>query len=114
MNERRIYPRHQLICYLKLQNRDTGTVIGHVVDISPEGCLVMSDTPIEQTRTLCLRFLPATCATEQQPLEVDAICKWCKKEQFAGFYDAGFEFTNLTAQQATEVEALVQKYCCLQ
>lgn len=114
MNERRIYPRHQMICYLKLQDRDTGTVIGHVVDISPEGCLVMSDTPIEQLRTFNLQFLPTTCAPEQPPLEIAATCKWCKKEQCAGFYDAGFEFTNLTAQQVKEVEALVQKYCCLQ
>jgi hypothetical protein len=47
MQERRSFPRRYLMFYSRVFNLKTGELVGHIVDITPTGAMLISETPLE-------------------------------------------------------------------
>ena len=60
MNEKRKLNRRHLIYYLRVFDRDTSILIGHLVDITAEGIMLISEDPIETDNIFQLKMLGIT------------------------------------------------------
>ncbi len=111
MTEKRIYKRRQLIYYMKVLERDTSALIGYLVDLTPEGLLLMCETRVDPGGKYNLKIQMKKEAGDNDYLTVSAKCKWCHKEMYADFFDAGFEMTNISGDEQKKIEQIIEKLC---
>ena len=108
MIERRKELRHPLIVYLRVHDQGTDELVGQVVDISPSGMMLVSDTPFQLNGVEQLRVhLPFTEQTERH-IDVQAECRWCGPDINEEYYDAGFKFLNRDLKMVEMINGVVE------
>jgi hypothetical protein len=107
--EQRRMKRRHLIYYLEAIDRGTGKLIGFLVDITTEGIMLMSKTPIETGKIFQLRILLKTDLSEKKYLNFDAKSKWCEKSINTEIYDTGFELINKDISDFREIEEVIDE-----
>lgn len=109
-SEKRAIHRHHLIYYLRVYDGISSKVIGHVVDISPQGLLLITEEAIGVQEEYRLRMrLPGT---ESGPDELifDSVCRWCRKDDNPAFYLAGFQIQNLEAEDLKVIQEMISEF----
>ena len=107
--EQRRMKRRHLIYYLEAIDRETGKLIGFLVDITTKGIMLMSKTPIETGKIFQLRILLKTDLSEKKYLNFDAKSKWCEKSINTEIYDTGFELINKDISDFREIEEVIDE-----
>lgn len=98
MKERRTADRHNLYMYLRAFDADTDDLIGHVVDVSSGGLMLVSDAPFRPAAIHRMKVeLPYT-EQEERTLDLQVECRWCGPDANDDYFDAGFKFLNPTAE----------------
>ena len=110
MPERRRLKRRHLLYYLRVFDKGTGRQIGHLVDITNEGMMIMSERPIRPGRTIGLRMMLPEEVNKEGAVEFDATSLWTGQDINPEFYDTGFKVTNITRRQLTMLETLIEDY----
>jgi len=110
-SEKRIFKRRQMIYYLEVLDRDTDRLIGHIVDITPEGMMVMSESPFEIQKTFAFKIPYKKPSGPKQFLQLTAKSRWCTREMHANFYDTGFEMLRLEPAAAEALEYIIESMC---
>jgi hypothetical protein len=110
MPERRKLKRRHLLYYLRVYNARTGRILGHLVDISPGGVMVMSQSRRRLGRTVLLRMVLPGQPRRVKVVEFEARTKWCRRDVNPDFWDTGFETTGLSRQQAAALDTLVEDF----
>jgi len=108
--DRRKLKRRHLLYYLRVYNADTGRLLGHLVDISPGGAMVMSQCRRRIGRTVALRIVLPNQPRRTEIVEFEATTRWCRRDVNPDFWDTGFETSGLTRRQAADLETLVEDY----
>ena len=108
--DRRTIKRRHLIFYLRAWEREKDRALGHVVDISSEGLMLISETqiPVGQEYALEVR-LPDTEGT-LQPMRFRAVCRWSDNDVNPAFFDSGFEFTEKRDEDIATISHLIEAY----
>lgn len=107
--KRKIYRRH-LIYYLRVFDIATGNLLGHLVDITTEGIMLISETPIETGLTFQLRMdLPAFVFGKPE-LHFEARSVWCQSDVNTDFYDTGFQLIDISEQDQHIIEQIIEEY----
>ena len=104
MIEQRREARTHLLYYLRVFDRETDTLLGHVVDVSKSGLLITSHQPLEDKRTYRLAVEDVGITDHLGTVNVDAECRWCKVDDEVELVDAGFSILN-PSRQVTELIA---------
>ena len=99
--------RHYLIYYLRVFNRDNGEVLGHLVDITPKGIMIMRDSPIEVGGNYKLRLRWRNSAGRLQLADFEGLCRWCRPDVNPDFYDAGFAITATNEEHVAAIQELI-------
>lgn len=107
MDDKRTLKRRHLIYYLKVFERDAGRLLGFLVDITPQGIMVMSETPIETERLFHLRILIQSSLHKKEYMHFDAKSKWCRKSINSDFYDTGFELIDTAPEAFAEITSII-------
>jgi hypothetical protein len=108
-DKRRLKRRH-LIYYLRVFDQKSGQLIGHLVDITPEGLMLVSESPIENNKIFNLRMvLPAEILMKENIL-FEAISIWCKKDINPDFYATGFRTILANQADMDLVERLINRF----
>ena len=105
MENKRDLKRHYLIYYLRVFNRENGEVLGHLVDITPKGVMIMRDSPIEVGSHYSLRLRWRNSAGKLQLADFEGVCRWCRPDVNPDFYGAGFV---ITPGNEEHVDAIMQ------
>lgn len=107
MKDRRTTERHNLYMYLRVRDSDTNDIIGHVVDVSSGGMMVVADHPfqLKEVRKMVVE-LPYT-ESEAATLDIEAECRWCGPDANEDYFDAGFMFLNQTAELRELIRGVV-------
>lgn len=106
---RRVERRH-LVFYLRVFDGMSNRVLGHVVDISTKGVMLISDQPITVSEHHLLRMrLPSSIANKDELL-FNATSKWCKQDINPDFYVTGFEIQEVSEEIARYILCLVDDF----
>jgi len=108
--ERRKLERRHLIYYLRVFERGTGRLVGHLVDISTEGLMLLSEEPIEIDRVFYFRMTLPTEIRSSAHVTFTARSIWCKPDNSPDFYATGFSFEEVTSEDIRVIENLIDAY----
>ena len=109
LKERRLSRKH-LIFYLRVFDRKTDEVIGHLVDITTKGVMLISEKPLKANTIFQLRMtLPVETMGSKQ-LSFDAKSAWVKKDINPDFYITGFEIQSIKPNDINVIEQLIKEF----
>lgn len=111
MDEQRRDHRIALYYRIKVLDPKTNHQIGHLSNLSENGCQIVIDHPIKENHTLQLALEDTLSMEGGKPLAFAACCKWCRFEEpqenaTQASYDAGMEFRHLP----TRLREFVQNF----
>jgi len=92
--EKRKHKRTPLIYFLKVYDRDSGRLFGHMVDISNNGMMIMSEAPFQERNAFTLGVENMLDLDGGPHIPFDAECRWCKDTEDKQLYDGGFQIVN--------------------
>ncbi|MFC1602178.1 PilZ domain-containing protein [Pseudomonadota bacterium] len=87
---RRSIRRRHLIYYLRVWDFKTKKLLGHIVDITTEGLMLISDKPIELNKEFNLEMQWYDDSGETKKICFKAESRWEHQDVNASFYDTGF------------------------
>ena len=110
MEEKREIERKQLFYYLAVTDKKTGKAIGHMVDISNAGLMLISQEAVESNAIFQLKMFLPEAIKGHKYLEFSAESRWCKKDVDQDCYDIGFQFINVPPEGMQVIEVLINKF----
>jgi len=108
--DRRKLKRRHVIFYSRVFNRNTGALLGHLMDITVEGLMLISETPIETGILYHLRMDLPEDVMAKAFLRFDVHCLWCKPDINPAFYNAGFKVLNMAQEDIDLIENMIDEY----
>ncbi len=108
MEERRGYRRSALVYYLKVHDADSGELLGHLADITPQGLRVVGhDLALVPHRRYRLRIeMPEQYRDAGDPV-LEADCLWSGPDVNPDLHAAGLRFADLDPVRQQTVEDLI-------
>jgi len=108
--DRRKLKRRHVIFYSRVFDRNSGALLGHLMDITVEGLMLISEAPLTPGSTYHLRMdLPEDVMTKAY-LSFDAQCLWSKSDINPAFYNAGFKVLNMIPEDIELIENMIDEY----
>ena len=102
MQERRKHPRKNVNQPIKVIDQDRGELVGHLVDVSLEGFMLITPHAIEINRVfqVCLE-LPQEMGISPLPLGVE--CLWRELSGDRQTYWAGFQIIDISSASSQDL-----------
>jgi hypothetical protein len=110
MQERRKIERIHLIHYLRMFNREDGSLTGNLVDITGEGIQFISENPHEKETILKTRMDFPEEFMGLNFLEFDVEIKWCKVDQNPDLFAVGCKLLKIKSSEVEVIQALIDMY----
>lgn len=108
--DRRTIKRRHLIFYLRVWELESDRPLGHVVDLTPEGLMLISEQPITTGQEYALEIRLPDTEGALQPMQFRAVCRWSDNDINPSFYDSGFEFVEKRPQDIDTIRSLIEAY----
>ena len=108
--ERRKVERRHLVFYLRVFEGMSTHVVGHLVDVSTKGAMLISDDPIPVDATYHLRMRLPSGSANREELLFTASSKWCRQDVNPDFYITGFEIHDLNPETARYIHDLIDDF----
>lgn len=85
-------------------------MLGHVVDITPQGLMLISETPLPSDTTFRLEIeLPEDFA-HKRAITFDAKSRWCQADIDPHFYNTGFELFDIVPEDVAIIQNIVATF----
>ena len=111
MPDNRKYDRRDSIFYLKVFDQRTDELLGHVVDLSEKGIMMVTNREMEVGERFALRMhLPEPVESESHTVDFEAESRWCRQEANPDLYDVGFEVADPPEAFIRALRDLVRGY----
>ncbi|MEE4639167.1 MAG: PilZ domain-containing protein [Wenzhouxiangella sp.] len=88
LDERR-HVRHRPVLYLKVFDPASGALVGHLVDISERGLMLVTEEPLDKGLKMELAFTPPEESGAREPVSFQAEVRWCRPEANPELHDLG-------------------------
>ncbi len=108
--EMREVNRRYLVFYLRIYDGMSSKILGHLVDISEKGMMLISDNPIPVNENYRMRMRLPTQMKEKSELMFDATSRWCKSDANPDFFLAGFQMHDLEQSNRDLVLTLIRDF----
>jgi hypothetical protein len=92
MSDRRTLHRRHLIYYLKVFEKVSDNLLGHLVDITEEGLMIVSENCLEENKLFKLRMVLPREIEGKEEIAFDARSMWCHKDVNPSLFGVGFKF----------------------
>lgn len=100
--------RRTLYYYLPVYREGEDQQFGMLADITPQGCLVITEKPIVEGERLSLRIqLPRGGALEEESLSFEGIVRWTRKDENRPLYSTGILYSDEDDRRTGAVEKLI-------
>ncbi len=109
-NGRRAIRRRHLIYYLRVWDRESGALLGHVVDITTEGLMLVSEQPIPLNKKFNLEMHWRDDDGEPRQIRFEAESRWRERDVNAAFYDTGFKILDSAAEVLIPIRDVIDEY----
>ena len=107
MREKRKSKRRHLIYYLKVFDSVENRLLGHLVDITTKGIQLICEAPIEVNKNYSLKMLLPKEMMEEEQMDFEAFCLWCRRDVNPEFFAVGFEMRELSSQSIELIKGLI-------
>lgn len=108
--EKRKIARRHLVFYLRIFDGMSSRVLGHLVDISTRGAMLVCDGPIQVNQEFRLRMRLPKDIGGRTELVMDALSRWCKPDTNPDFFVAGFQLTALGEEYEEYIKRLIEDF----
>jgi hypothetical protein len=102
--------RRHLIYYLRVFDRSSGELVGHLVDVTTRGMMLISEAPLPNEGEFALRMDLPPGLFETDSWAVSARSLWSRPDINPAFWDTGFQFSGFTRDDELVVSDLVKYY----
>jgi hypothetical protein len=109
-DDRRKFRRRYIMYYSRVFDRRTGRVIGYIVDLTPEGAMIISEEPIEPQTVFQLRMDLPEDLSERGYIYFEARSVWCERDVDPNFWDIGVQLTTIEPGDVTILERMIAEY----
>jgi len=108
--EKRKLERRHLIYYLRVFDNKTNKLLGHLVDISTEGFMLISEEPIETNSTFQLRMNIPPEIPETQHINYIARSEWSRSDINPAFYNPGFQILRISMDAFKIIDRMIEEF----
>ena len=108
-NHRKLQRRH-LIYYLRVFDTNSHELLGHVMDITVEGALLISERPIETDMIFRLKMILPDEIIRSKEVLFTARTVWCKEDPNPDFYNTGFQFQTINPVDQSRIAKLIDLF----
>lgn len=110
VDDRRLIRRRHLIFHLRVFDDSTGEKLGHVVDISPGGMMLVSEPqiPVGVDYKLTMQLPGEEDNIVEHHFEASSV--WSSNDINPQFFDTGFKMTQASKEHIELVKQLVEDY----
>lgn len=105
--ENRNLERWHLIYYLRVFDKSTGGLLGHVVDINEEGVMLVGPNPLPVDRNYDMSMEVPGDNGDSSKIEFCGKALWSRSDINPDFYDTGFELYEMDADTVVKVQKLI-------
>ena len=110
MAEKRKFPRKDLIFYSRVSDGKGGRVLGYLLNITPEGAMILSEKPLEVNWEVELHIELPDDLSDLREMVIPARSRWCQPDINPEFYDTGFAFLKTSEKYTGLILRLVEEY----
>ena len=108
-DKRRLKRRH-LIYYLRVFDRNSDQILGHLVDVTQEGAKLISENPIPIGRRFQLRMILPAEIFGRDHLDFEAESLWSNSDINPDFHDTGFRLIGVDTRDMLIIARLINEY----
>jgi hypothetical protein len=77
---------------LKVFDRTTDELLGHLVDITEEGLMIVSENCVDPGKVIKLKMSLPREIEDKEEIEFKAQSMWCRKDVNPSLFGVGFKF----------------------
>jgi hypothetical protein len=109
-DDRRQFKRRYLAFYSRVFDVRSHQMLGHVVDITPQGLMLISETPLPPDTAFRLEIeLPEDFA-HKRAIIFDARSRWCQADIDPHFHNTGFQLVDIAADDVAIIQRIVATF----
>lgn len=108
--ENRTVERRHLVFYLRVFDKDSGKILGHLTDISTAGLMLVSEREIKKDEAFTTRLILPKEVSGRTELQLKIRCIWCRQDPIPEFHIAGFQFAEIDLEQKKLIDALTTEF----
>ena len=108
--EKRQVDRWYLVFYLRVFDGMSSKILGHLIDISQKGIMLICDNPVEVNEEYRLRMRLPNQMKDRDEIIFSATSKWCKRDTNPDFYLAGFQISDLDSTARELLNNLIKDF----
>ncbi len=102
--------RWYLVYYLRVFDGMSRNILGHLVDISEKGLMLICENPVEVHGDYRLRMRLPNQMKDRDEIIFSATSRWCKKDANPDFYLVGFEMHDLAPKIREIIVSLITDF----
>lgn len=111
MKERRKEERKSLMAYTQVFDLYGGFLLGYLGDLNLHGAMVIGDKTLAEDTELTISIeMPELPNIKAMRMTIPVRVVWCQPDLSPQFFNIGFEFKEVSGEQKTMIEAIIQNY----
>ncbi len=110
MVEKRKSIRRHLIYYLRVFDQKQDKLVGHLVDISKIGFMLMSETPLKTDKNYHFNLELPTEVRGVNQISFTAKSVWGKKDINPDYYNTGFQLQTMAPDHLDIIRSLIVRF----
>jgi hypothetical protein len=113
MNEKRRFRRRSLAHNLIVSDSKTGTQVGQLANLSPEGFMLVTSECLVDKTIMNLQITLPEKTHERHVILCKAECKWCSRSENSELFEAGFQLLDMNDSIRAELGSIIAEYLVL-
>jgi Tfp pilus assembly protein PilZ len=112
MNNNRKESRKKLMAFTPVYDLLHKILLGYVGDLTLQGVMVIGEKPVETNKhfTLGIEFQASLPEMPAVRVVIPARVAWCRPDESPQYFNIGFEFIEVTPENAREIEAILERF----
>ena len=108
MDNTRSQTRHDMIYYLRVRSRQSGNIVGRIVDLTTDGFRLYTEEKIEPDTEFQLTMdIPDALGGDRQ-ISLAARSVWCRRSSNPDFFEVGFQTDGLSSKDRSLIRQLIR------
>lgn len=112
MDNKRKESRKKLMAFTPVYDLRLKILVGYVGDLTLKGVMVIGEKPVEVDAhlTLGIEFPEGGIDSSAARVVVPARAAWCRQDESPRYFNNGFEFIEVSPENARIIEAILERY----